>query len=83
MAMKPECVSCGKTITWQFYLCNTCEKEYGKRKDDWPEWLGYLVNEEAKQRMRYRDGYWARRQAKPSSDHNIVYIMYWDDDRFP
>lgn len=30
---------CGKVITWRFAICADCEKIYGNRALDWPDWL--------------------------------------------
>lgn len=43
---------CGKRVTWRFFVCAACEELHGKRKDDRPEWLTFLINEDAK--VRYR-----------------------------
>lgn len=54
--MKPKCVVCGKPITWAFYVCSDCEEQYGKRKDERPEWLTFLINEERMARYRHENG---------------------------
>jgi len=56
----PTCVVCGKQIGVRFYLCSVCEKTWGRRKRDWPEWLRFLVNDEKKERMRELRGYYDR-----------------------
>ena len=57
-SLKPKCVVCGNNVTYRFYLCARCEKEYGKRRKDWPAWLIFLINDEAKERMREKRGYY-------------------------
>ena len=47
---KNQCVVCGRFITWRFSLCRKCEKEYGKRVKEWPEWVRYLVNQSRRER---------------------------------
>lgn len=42
----PRCVICGKVLTWDFYVCSSDEDEYGRRVEDRPDWLTYLINEE-------------------------------------
>ena len=51
-----KCVVCGRFITWRFSVCRKCEKIYGKRVKDWPEWLHFLVKDHKaeKERARYR-----------------------------
>lgn len=44
---------CGKYITWNFAICSDCERIYGNKAKDWPEWLSDRWN--AKQRERRRD----------------------------
>jgi len=46
MSYTPCCVICQKPITWTFYLCKEHEAEYGKRVEDWPDWLRYMIREE-------------------------------------
>ena len=47
--------TCGKKITWRFWLCSDCEEKYGRRKNDEnrPKWVTFLVNEAARQRRAY------------------------------
>lgn len=33
---------CGRPITWRFAICSDCEKIYGNRSKEWPEWLRFL-----------------------------------------
>jgi len=76
---KPRCVCCGASVTFQFYLCTQCEAKYGKRKDEWDPWLLFLVNDEAKERMRQMRGYYNREM--PFSDiDDIEEIPYYDTD---
>lgn len=57
MDYQPRCAisTCRKVITKAFLLCAKCEDEYGRRVEERPEWVNYLVNEEAKAR-RYHWG---------------------------
>lgn len=55
MVNKPICAVCSGDITWRFKLCAECEEEYGKRVDDWPEWVRFLVNDEMKRRRTMTD----------------------------
>lgn len=41
---------CAKKITWRFSLCRVCEKTFGRRAKEWPEWLRYLVNQSRRER---------------------------------
>lgn len=41
---------CGKRITWRFAICSDCEKKYGKRTADWPDWLAYTWRDTARER---------------------------------
>ena len=50
--MASVCVVCGKRITWTFSLCSKCEAEYGKRVEDWPEWVREEVNASRRARRR-------------------------------
>jgi hypothetical protein len=43
---------CGRTITRQFAICAECEKIYGSRMADWPEWLKFLWKDTLKERRR-------------------------------
>lgn len=43
-----KCVVCGKTVRWQKYLCADCEARY---PEPHPEWLRFLVNDQARERM--------------------------------
>lgn len=47
-----ECPCCGgvKPAVWD--LCNECLGRYGYR-DEWPEWLRFLVNDHARQRREH------------------------------
>jgi hypothetical protein len=41
------CVVCDKPITYSFWVCSECEKEYGFANKDyknWPEWVKALVS---------------------------------------
>ena len=54
----PECVICGKRITWSFWVCADCESDYdlvGVRYAEWPEWLRFLVSDEKRLRDRASD----------------------------
>lgn len=46
------CLNCGKVITWQFAICSDCEKEFGNKATEWPEWLRYLWNKTQRERRR-------------------------------
>ena len=54
---KSNCVipTCGKRISWTFWLCSDCEKIYGRRAKDSnrPEWVNYLIRQAAKERRAY------------------------------
>jgi hypothetical protein len=43
-------VVCEAQISWQFSICSGCEEKYGRRADEWPEWLRYLVNQSRRER---------------------------------
>ena len=60
MMSQSKCVVCGRKITYRFYVCRVCGKEYGQTKAEWPEWLRFLVNDTARERMRERS--WAERE---------------------
>jgi len=34
---------CGKIITSNYDLCNSCLEQYGKDRSEWPEWLIFMV----------------------------------------
>jgi hypothetical protein len=34
---------CGKVITSNYDLCNSCLAKYGKDRTEWPEWLIFMV----------------------------------------
>ncbi len=82
--MKPRCVVCHKKITYQFYLCNVCEKTYGKRKVDWQPWLRFLINDAKKERMRISRGYYDREPSFSDTPEieNTPHIDDKDKDRF-
>jgi len=56
------CMACGKTITWAFAICEDCERIYGTRTPQWPEWLKFLWRDEARK----------RRQAKRRSQFEVA-----------
>jgi hypothetical protein len=65
-------------------MCNACMKEHGYKQADRPEWLKYLVREEAKERMRLYRGYYDREISLEEVDNDeFWYVEYWDEDRFP
>jgi len=41
---------CGKTITWQFAICTSCEQKYGSGPKVWPEWLRFLWRDTQRER---------------------------------
>ena len=50
-----KCVACDKTlITWRFAICRDCEKVYGNKATEWPEWLRFRWNDIQRQRRRER-----------------------------
>jgi len=85
MMSQSKCVVCGRKITYRFTLCRICEKEYGKRKADWPPWLVYLAQEQWKTRKRQQRN---PDRELPFSDfssdfiENISHIDDKDKDRF-
>ena len=87
----PTCVVCGKNVAYRWYLCAECEDKYGKRKDEWPEWLRFLVNDAAKERMRQKRGYYPPIDVRSIDDmsdeelyeEGLYDVEPWDDDRFP
>jgi len=79
----PTCVICGKNITYQFYLCNGCEADWGKRKVDWPEWLRYLVNQARRERYAaQRDKQRIEQVGLDDGLEELHYVEDWDSDRF-
>src|SRR3990172_3937017 len=44
MANQREC-PCGRLITGKRELCRECVDVYGDERDEWPEWLRFLVND--------------------------------------
>lgn len=53
--MQNRCVICGKVITNGFNLCESCLREYGRDKSQYPEWLKFLIadtNREVRQERR-------------------------------
>lgn len=44
------CLSCNKAITWNFALCQSCERIYGNKAREWPRWLNFLWNDTQQQR---------------------------------
>ena len=53
--MQNRCVICGKVITNGFNLCESCLREYGLDKSQYPEWLKFLIadtNREIRQERR-------------------------------
>jgi hypothetical protein len=44
---------CGRSITWRFAICSSCEEIYGNSSIHWPAWLSFLWNSE--QRLRRQD----------------------------
>lgn len=41
---------CGKRITYRFAICSACEKIYGRRTAQWPDWLRFSWNDTQRQR---------------------------------
>jgi hypothetical protein len=41
---------CGKAITWRFAICRECEKKYGSKPSQWPDWLQYLWTDTQRER---------------------------------
>lgn len=48
------CLWCGKPITWTFALCANCEKIYGNKYTEWPQWLKFLWSDIQKTRRLYK-----------------------------
>lgn len=46
---------CQKMITYRFAICASCEKIYGSKPLEWPEWLRYLWNEEQRERRKQKN----------------------------
>ncbi len=44
MARWRQCV-CGTKIAWGHTLCAECLKAYGARRNEWPEWLRFWVDD--------------------------------------
>lgn len=54
--MSHKCIACNKKrITYRFAICTECEKIYGNRARDWPDWLRFLWNDIQRQRRRERN----------------------------
>lgn len=66
--MNKRCV-CGKVITSQYDLCNSCLAEYGRDSRLWPEWLIFAVADA--KRAYYQD--------KIISDHEITFSDFEAD----
>lgn len=45
---------CGKVITWRFAICSDCEKIYGNRATEWPDWLRARWNMIQRERRQYK-----------------------------
>ena len=41
---------CGKIITSNFDLCEKCMLEYGKNREEWPDWLVFMVADMKRER---------------------------------
>lgn len=47
-----QCVTCGKRITYTFWVCSSCENTYGIagiKYTNWPEWIKVLVKTSRRQ----------------------------------
>ena len=45
---------CGKVITSNYDLCNSCLEQYGKDRSEWPEWLIFTVADLKRERRQER-----------------------------
>ena len=45
---------CGKIITSNYDLCNSCLEQYGKVRSEWPEWLIFMVADMKRERRHDR-----------------------------
>ena len=48
-----ECPLCGATKPANWSLCVTCIEEHGEDRDEWPEWVTFLVSDN--ERLRWED----------------------------
>ena len=54
------CPTCGGWKQLRAHLCRECERKYGTNRDEWSEWLRFLVND--CERETYQDELHARRE---------------------
>lgn len=52
MYSQHKCLNCGKPITYRFAICSDCEKIFGNRAVDWPDWLRFMWNDIQRERRR-------------------------------
>lgn len=45
---------CGRSVTWTFAICSSCEKVYGNSSRLWPAWLRYLWSDTQRERRQTR-----------------------------
>ena len=64
-----ECPTCGGWKHLRAHLCRNCEDEYGIDRDQWPEWLCFLVNDS--ERETYQDELHARREMPLDGDVSV------------
>jgi len=64
------CCSCRKQITWQFAICANCEKIYGNRAVNWPDWLRFKWNDIQRERRRH---YKIARNEITESDFEVLF----------
>lgn len=65
--MARHCV-CGKIITINSSLCNDCLKVHGTDRNQWPEWVRFLVAEEQKELDRER----RHRELQLDEEHPLI-----------